>query len=380
MAFAKPTDVITDNGRGGMLRASSQAVDADPRQAFEMHSCRLEDWSAADASPLDLETMGFDTIDLSPLTALQATLEAVRTKSHITADNASLIRRKLTGQSFTLSSGKRLKLLIIAPEGLIMRRAGPNGCKIAPDEAMTEMNGHDGALTVHADQDVRGTPLKQMLKGTAPWVFRHHSPDSRNRFSPFFLVNIWIPLQQVIRPLTLMDRRTLDNKRQQLCYALPTDKFLERNDAQRVNDIWAFLHNDSQQWYFKADMDASRAYVFDTLGTPHGAVILPGETIAEQYYRRLQQARQAVQDRDPATLHTASTLPELEMPEDTTVPLRGAIRAMHALLEQAHANVQLPNAQWCELVDLAIDKMVRKSIEMRAVAILTPDRWPLNKL
>ena len=380
MAFAKPGDVTTDSHRPGILRACSHAVESDPRQTLDMHSCQLEDWSVPGSNLLDLETMGFDCIDLASLSALQTTLETVRSRGQISPGDASLIRRQLTAKAFTLSRGKRLKLLTIAAEGLIMRRAGPNACKIAADEPMTQMNGHDGALTVHADQDVRGTPLKQMLRGTAPWLFRHQSPDSRNRFSPLFLVNIWIPLQQISRPLSLMDRRTLDNKRQQLCYALPTDKFLERNEGQRVNDIWAFLHNDAQQWYFSADMDATRAYVFDTLGTPHGAVILPGEALAEQCYKQLQKCRQAVENKDLAALHAASIVPVLELPHDTTAPLRRAISTLHALLEQAHTSLQLPNESWCHLADLAIDKLVRKSIEMRAVAILTADRWPFNKL
>src|SRR5690606_15209679 len=105
---------------------------------------------------------------------------------------------------------------------------------------------------------------------------------------PLVLVNLWIPLQQVTRPLALMDRRTLDARAHQLRYALPTDGFLEREEDTRENDIWAFLHDAGQQWYFHSHMGHDRAYVFDTLGEPHGAFILPGEDVAEYYYLQLQ--------------------------------------------------------------------------------------------
>lgn len=382
MTFSRTADVQADPARSGMLRATTQPMDVDQRQDFELHSCRVQDWSAENASSLNLETMGFDTIDLSSLEHLQTTLETVRNNSHITRSDAYNIRKQLAGRTFKLTQGKRLRLLVIAPEGLIMRKAGPNGCQVAPDEVMTEMNGHDGALTVHADQDVRGTPLKQIFKGAAPWVFRHQSPDSRNRFSPIFLLNIWVPLQQISRPLTLMDRRSLDKHRHQLCYALPTDKFLDRDEAKRVNDIWMFLYDDSQQWYFNTEMDSSRAYVFDTLGTPHGSVILPGEVVAEQLFQRLGAACQAVIDSDNNALKQALEVAAYTLPANTTAPLRRAIQAMQALLDQAQQQCQqgrTVDKTWCALASLARDKVVRKSIEMRAVAMLTPDVWPFNR-
>ena len=73
-------------------------------------------------------------------------------------------------------------MLQIAPEGLIMRTAGPNGLKLDPDAEMSEMNGHDAALAIHGDQDVRGTPLKQIMRGFAPWIFRHQTPDGAIMF------------------------------------------------------------------------------------------------------------------------------------------------------------------------------------------------------
>jgi len=168
-----------------------------------------------------------------------------------------------------------------------MRKGGPNGLKPDPDAQMNGMNDHDVAMAVHGDQDVFGTPLKQIMRGFAPRLFRHQSPDRRNLLSPLVLVNLWIPLQQVTRPLTLMDRRTLDAPRQQLRYALPTDSFLERRQDMRFNDVWSFLHDEAHQWYYRADMGHEQAYVFDTLGEPHGSFMLPGEAVAEMYFKLL---------------------------------------------------------------------------------------------
>lgn len=263
-----------------------------------------------------------------------------------------------------------------------MRRAGPNGLKVFPEETMTEMNGHDGAMAIHGDQDVYGTPLKQMMKGVAPYLFRHQTPDGRNRLSPVCLVNLWIPLQQITRPLTLMDRRTLDNCKHQLRYALPTDDFLDRDEDSRVNDIWAFLHDDNQQWYFNSEMDSRSAYVFDTLGEPHGAIILPGEDVAERCYLQLQAALKAIDRGDTQALIAATAADNSALPADTTEPLSRAIAAMRALLDEARENTgELTRlaTEWCPKAALVMDRVVRKSIEMRVVAMITPDVWPFNR-
>lgn len=386
MAFARPSDVHPDDQQAGMLRAKTRPTDANTTDVFDLKPCKVRDWSAESCPPLDLETMGFDTLDLSPLETLQATLESIRLASHITKADASVIRRQMQGQSFKLSSGKQIKLLSIAPEGLIMRQAGPNGCRVS-DESISEMNGHDGALTVHADQDVNGTPLKQMMRSAAPWIFRHQSPQSSNKLSPIFLVNIWIPLQQITRPLTLMDRRTLNKQQHQLRYALPTDGFLDRDKEKRINDIWAFLHDDTQQWYFHSNLNSSNAYIFDTLGTPHGAIILPGEEIIEQYFFGLKETLAAIRSNDDSGLGAAlgkmAKLGGQPIPEATTSPIKSVLATMAGLVTEANHHQQtaaLKNSEWQARTEQAVTSVVRKSIEMRGVAIQTPDIWPLNLL
>jgi hypothetical protein len=378
LCFTRPNDVSPDTERPRLLRAAPM-FDAGGAEQFDTHACRIRDCARPGTIDLGLDRAGFDTIDLSELAALQTTLERVRRAGHIEHADAVAIRRQLRGRSFPLGNGRRLRLVFIAPEGLILRKAGPNGLKASPGEKMTEMNGHEASQAVHSDQDVRGTPIRQILRGVGPWLFRHESPDGANRRSPVFLVNIWIPLQQITRPLTLMDQRTVDRRRHQLRYALPTDDFLHRDEDSRINDIWTFLHDDSQQWYFTSAMDARRAYIFNTLSTPHGAFILPGEAAASLRYLRLQSALDALRDGDARALADCTAALDAALPPDTTAPLRAAIETLDALLAEAHGNVLSLAADWSERARTAMDRLVRKSIEMRAVAVVLPDVWPFNR-
>jgi hypothetical protein len=374
LAFTPASEVSPDTERAGMLRAKTHPIDADSQRIFEFHDCRVHDWAVA-GKPLHLDKMGFDTADLSSMDELQQTLATVRAAALISKADAASIRRSLNGKTILLSSGQKLKLLSIAPEGLIMRKSGPNGMKADPAESMSEMNGHEAAVAIHSDQDVRGTPLRQIMRGLAPWIFRHQAPDSSNRLSPLCLVNIWIPLQQINRPLTLMDRQTLDKRKHQLRYALPTDSFLDRDASQQQNDIWSFLYDEKQQWYFSAEMDSRTAYVFDTLGTPHGSMILPGEEVAEQYYRRLAAALDAIAVADLPRLKALGADVEIPLPGDTTLPLRQAINDMLELLQQLQhsaAHIINDSSDWRQRAAVLMDKLVRKSVEMRVVAVRVP--------
>jgi hypothetical protein len=370
LGFSRPDEVDAGRNDRGLRRAVTRPLDMEFSQQFEYRHCRVRDWSAPDQPDPELLTMGFEAIDLSPLASLQSLLADLRAAGEISGEQARQLRRELTGRLFPLAGGKCLKLLNIAPEGLIMRKGGPNGLKL--DEEMREMNGHPVAMAIHGDQDVRGTPLKQIMRGFAPWMFRHRTPDGSNRLSPLVLVNLWIPLQQLTQPLTLVDRRTVNARNHQLQYALPTETFLDRSEDMRFNDIWAFLHDDAQQWYFRAGMDHRQAYVFDTLGEAHGAFTQPGEVTAEYYYRRLQDQCAALDA--GRTCEPAGAAPEL--PADTPLPLRAALASIARLAADYPGQ---HSVAWRHAAVKAMDSMVRKSLEMRVVAVLLPGFWPFNR-
>lgn len=369
LGFSRPEEVVEDYDNRGLKRAVTRPLDGEFDVQFELRECTLHDWSAPGAAAPDLLTMGFEPIDLSQLTELQQLLADIRSARAIAPEQARRLRRLLTGRVFRLAGGKLLKFLNIAPEGLIMRQGGPNGLRL--DQALSEMNGHEVATAVHADQDVCGTPLRQIMRGRAPFILRHQSPDRRNTVSPLALVNLWIPLQQITRPLAFMDRRTLRAREQQLRYALPTETFLDRSEDMRFNDIWSFLYDEGQAWYFSPDMGHDRAYVFDTLGEPHGATTLPGEDVAEHYYRILRARLEAPDASAPAVDAAPAVSPE------TPAALRAAITELAELALARPDAADLP--RWRERAQAALDSVVRKSLEMRVVALLLPDIWPCNR-
>ncbi|MEM9254311.1 MAG: hypothetical protein AAGA91_02625 [Pseudomonadota bacterium] len=380
LGFVSAKDVTADAEREGLLRASP-LPEVNNAESYEFHDCKLTDCTAREAAPLNLHTMGFDRIDLSSLDCLQSTLQAVRRAGEIDPSQGTFIRRALRGQVFSLSNGYCLRMLTIAGEGLIMRKAGPDGWQPESQVVMSQMNGHDAAIGVHGDQDVRGTPLKQLMRGVAPRLFRHQTPDGSNLWSPVMLVNLWIPLDQITRPLTLMDRRTLDGASHQLRYALPTDDFLERENETRVNDIWTFLYHPTQSWHFSSYMDARSAYVFDTLGAPHGSTVLPGEAEAAWGCRQLRSLSDALHEGNLERLRELAELPLPSLPEVMTLPLKRACVQLFELIEEARVVARggsWPDG-WVGRASAAIEPLIRKSIEMRVVALVLPDRWPFNR-
>lgn len=377
LGFSRLAEVVDDDEGRGLRRAITRPVDLEFSSQFEHRRCQIRDLCGAGHPEPGLRSMGFETIDLRDRKGLQSLLSEVKSAGEINVAQSKQLRRFLQGSVFRLSHGRCLKMLHVAPEGLVMRKGGPNGLKVEPDLAMTEMNHHDVALAVHGDQDVRGTPLRQIMRGFAPSLFNHRTPDGSNRWSPLTLVNLWIPLQQITRPLALMDRRTLDADKHQLRYALPTDSFLDRREDMRLNDIWAFLHDDNQRWYFHSDMNHETAYVFDTLGEPHGSFTVPGEEVAEHYYRQLCQLCRQFKEGAPVRVETA----EPRSPQKTTAPLQKAIDTMAALVARApaHEAAQPVIDEWLAQAVSAMNSVVRKSLEMRVVAVVMPDLWPFNR-
>jgi hypothetical protein len=179
-------------------------------------------------------------------------------------------------------------------------------------------------------------------------------------------------LQQATEPLVLADGRSLDRRRHQLRYGLPTGSFLDRDDDQVINDIWHLLHDDAQQWYFRSDMDHRSALVFNTLSTPHGAGVLPGEDIAERCSLALEAAESAAASGDAdGLLDAVRAAGETELSVPTTPSLRDAIAAMVAVLDDAAADPAgvcgVRREDWAAASQAARRAVVRMSLEMRMV-------------
>lgn len=375
LGFTRAEDVSPDPERPGLLRARTLPFDVDPQEAFDFRSCALSDCCDPRMPEPGLEQAGFETIDLSGNVRLQAALATLRDEDRVSEAAAEALRASLSGARFRLGSGGVLRVEHVADEGLLHRRAGPNGLDVNPG-GMDGANGHGAARTIHADQDVFGTPLRQLMQGEAPKLFRHRTPDARNDDSSLFLLNLWIPLQQITRPLVLMDRRTLDQRRHQLRYGLPVTRFLDRDEERSVNDIWTFLPDPAQKWFFRSAMGPDQGYVFDTLGEPHGACILPGEEALERLYRDLARACEAAADRDADALRRVASAAAPALPEVTTGPIRNAWRRMTELLHEAGmraAEICASHEDWSARAGAATDAVIRKSVEMRLVATLTSD-------
>jgi hypothetical protein len=373
LGFTRAEDVIPDVERPGLLRARTRPLGRTSENALDFRNCTLNN-CRVQPEP-GLEQAGFETIDLSDFAGLQQVLATVRSQDFLSDSSATALREHLNEARFRLAGGRTLSVEHVADEGMILRRAGPNGLDVNPG-GMEGANGHDGARGIHGDQDVYGTPLKQMMKDNAPQLFRHQTVDGRNDEANLFLLNLWIPLQQVTRPLVLMDRRTLDAPRHQLRYGLPVTSFLERDQEQRVNDIWTFLPDEAQAWYFRSDMEPDQAFVFDTLGEPHGSTVLPGEETLAAQYQCLERACEAVDDNDSDALGTALQVRYPDLPESTTTGIRSAADRMTALITEAKREPSAlfaDQAIWVTQARDAIDAVIRKSIEMRLVATLTVD-------
>jgi len=373
LTFAPLDGVEPDTERPDVLRAPFRTSD----EPGDTHPCTFIDLAVDPTAEPGLEAAGFETVDLSGNDALQAALRRTRAADHLDDADAAAIRSSLEGARLDLADDKSLRIDHVADDGMILRRSGPDGIDVNPG-GMDGANGHGGARHVHGDQDVYGTPLKQMMHGAAPDLFRHQTPDGRNDTSDTFLLNLWIPLHAPVQPLALMDRRTFDAPRHQLRYGLPVTSFLDRPEGADVNDIWAILHDDAQQWYVRTDMGPDQGYVFDTLGEPHGAAVLDGEVALGTTFEILRNVLAALDagDHDAARAATAG---KVQVPPDGTGPtiqaawdrMRTLVDEVGPTLDNAERGDHRTIEQWADQARHAVDGVIRRSIELRLVATLT---------
>jgi hypothetical protein len=376
LGFMPSSHAVPDDEHPGLFRAGPRASAPYGGGSVEHHICRATDLCQDDTIEPDLLELGFDTVDLSPFEELQAAFVRIAEAGRITEDDASTIRAALDGASLRCAKGAILEVLHVADEGLIMRSSGPNGLAVVGPRS-TGMNGHSAATSVHADQDVFGTPLTQLMDGRAPSLFRHDSPDGQNRDAGLMLVNLWIPLHQITQPLVLADGRSVDRRRHQLRYGLSTTSFLERGDDMAINDIWTFLYDPGQRWYLRSALDHRSGYVFDTLSTAHGAGTLPGEDVAERCFRALEEAEPAVTGGDATALaRVVAPARDLDVPAQTPPALRAAISEMAALAEEAGDHPRAVCGEraeaWLAASRAARRRVIRSSLELRLVVSVQP--------
>jgi hypothetical protein len=151
---------------------------------------------------------------------------------------------------------------------------------------------------------------------------------------------------------------------------------LERDADNEINDIWSFLHDDAQRWYLRSEMDHRTAWLFNTLSTPHGAGVLPGEDVAARCFRVLQDAELAVGRGDAAALTDAvSQMEGATIPEGAPASLRVAIERMLSLCASvagdASGTLADGGAAWLAAAAAARQAVVRMSLELRLVVSVT---------
>src|SRR5690606_33756752 len=117
---------------------------------------------------------GFEKTSLVRLGHFRALLEPLRSGNHLNPAYAKRLGRALLGRSIPLSRGKRMRVLFVAHEGTMMRVTGPNGLVVNAEVTHDSGINHKiGAPAVHGDQDVRGTPVRQILMGLGPYLLNH---------------------------------------------------------------------------------------------------------------------------------------------------------------------------------------------------------------
>lgn len=364
LGYARPENVLAPrDGRPG-YRARPVPEPVGPED-LQRRPCDIEDLDDS-GRVATLTVHGFESMRLPDRRRLYRRLSSIRDGTRMDDTDVGAIRRSLTGARVRSADGSTLLVVHVAGEGVIFRCAGPDGIDLGGRGMMAD---HGGAAVVHADQDALGRPFHHLTRGWGHRLFRHESIDSANRRSPLLLVNLWMPLQQVTQPLALMDTRTLDRSRDQLHYELLTEGILDRDAEHARNDIWWFRHDPAQRWAFRSAIGLGDAWVFDTLSTPHGAFVVPGEEVAAEGFHLLDRAIAAVEAGRPV-----EASPRLAAEDAGTDRLRTAIDEMQAVLDDAPLPDSGAVSAWLQRARRAQDAVLRKSIEVRAVAVRVPSR------
>ena len=144
-------------------------------------------------------------------------------------------------------------------------------------------------------------------------------------------------------------------------------------------------------------MGPDQGYVFDTLGEPHGACILPGEEPLEQLQLSLDRAWNAVAAGDVDTLGGGAAAQTPALPIVTTAAIREAWLRMTQLLHEAGAQaaeICASGERWSARARAAMDSEFagpsrcawsrrsrpteRASGNLRRLAEIRPGPWPVR--
>src|SRR5690606_16525109 len=111
-------------------------------------TCDMHDLSSGKYD-IDFFQAGFDCVDISANTRLQSRLDKVKAQGVFADDDISAVRKAIVGSVLKLSNGKRLRMLYVAGEGMLIRSSGPNNLPIAHDEAVPTHSKQAAASMVH---------------------------------------------------------------------------------------------------------------------------------------------------------------------------------------------------------------------------------------
>ena len=399
IGFARPEDIHVDN----ITHTPAGRIDTKHRYHLKQHSTTINNLNHKDSIKPGLAAHGFTVLNLSTNTKLQQIFANIRTTGLFTTLSKQNVLQEMLLSSFQSSDNKHtIRIINPVSEGLFLRQTGPNGIPITDVNGETSMG---SAKNAHVDNNVDGTPLKQYIRGFAPWIFHHISPGKTNLWSPLYIMRIWIPLYQPVRPLVIMDQNTFNRSTEQIAFHLPTgdfmkttkqglSKILSTGEDLSLVDVWHIIHGKQQEWYFYSDMNHTQGYAFSTLDGAHTSCSLPGEEIASLLFEHINSIVDAIEHKSEDIhlsklyLKTSSiindandakkkVLKRSQITIGLSTGIEEMIRCLHMFQKEMNGSSQ-KNRNLIQLIPvlrLSQSLVIRQSVEITSLAIVTRNDW-----
>jgi len=120
-------------------------------------------------------------------------------------------------------------------------------------------------------------------------------------------------------------------------------------------------------------MDSRQGYLFNTLGTAHGAACLAGEDALAPLFLALSEAVGAIESGDAVPALTAIDVSTPEPPYDASGPIRDGWKRLTQQIGRANAMIAGSGSDagwedWRTQTVEVLDSVVRRSVELRLVA------------